>query len=384
MSDCRGCFNGCADIISDQCVKYTGDTISELDITKGDPLSEVEEKITDFLLTVLDGTGILPTIPAEYICTLIDGYLPASPTLNDILSAIIQAACDLQEQVDAVVADVATIEATYTIPSCLTVSGSGGTHLVLQAVLTKLCAMNTIITALQTALSQYVKIIDLDGLIQDYLDSIAATAMYTKMVPYSAVEYYGPLSGYPTVADGFTANGIGFGAWEKVFLCNGLNGTPDKRGRVPVGCNTMSCNPYITPETDPATPGNPNYDLLDVAGENNTILSVAQLPPHSHPNSDPIIIDPGHRHIFGGDRTAIIPMGFERYNDIATGWDLNADTGDYGSIPFYTKSASNQVGQQHQITNITATLADTGNTGLHHSHDNRLPVVACYYIMHIP
>ena len=53
------------------------------------------------------------------------------------------------------------------------------------------------------------------------------------MVPYTVVEYYGPLT-Y------FDNTGAGQGDWDRIFLCNGLNGTPDKRGRVAVGLNPDS------------------------------------------------------------------------------------------------------------------------------------------------
>lgn len=49
MSECSGCFNGCLEIHSDQCIKYTGLPVPELGIETNDPLSRVLELITDFL-----------------------------------------------------------------------------------------------------------------------------------------------------------------------------------------------------------------------------------------------------------------------------------------------------------------------------------------------
>ena len=55
---CTNCFNGCVETTSDKCVKYTGNDIDFLGIEKGDPLEAVEKAITDYLVTVYNGTGI--------------------------------------------------------------------------------------------------------------------------------------------------------------------------------------------------------------------------------------------------------------------------------------------------------------------------------------
>jgi len=47
---CGGCFTGCVNVISDQCIKYTGENIPELGIETNDSLSRVLELITDYLL----------------------------------------------------------------------------------------------------------------------------------------------------------------------------------------------------------------------------------------------------------------------------------------------------------------------------------------------
>ena len=382
MSSCNGCYNGCVDITSDQCVKYTGSAIAALEIDNGDPLSTVIAQISTYLTSVMTGEGVIPVIDNADLCALVSGYLPSEGdiTLNDVISALIQAACDLQSQVDDVVADVAVIEANYTVGCLSGVSAGSGTHAILQAVIVKLCQAVLDITALQTALSAYVPIADIDDYIADYLASQVSTKHYNKMVPYTVVEYYGDLGN-------FGPSGEGVGDWEQIYLCDGRNGTPDKRGRVPVGANMMSCAPYASADTNIATPGNPNYDIFDTAGKNNVILTVANLAAHNHAVPAPTVTDPGHRHIFGGDRTAITPMGFEKYNDVATGYDVNADGPpniDYGAIPFYTKSSSNQVAQNFQTTGISVSVPDTSNKGNSQAHENRPPVIACYYIMFIP
>ncbi len=49
MSECNNCFNNCVEIVSDKCVKYTGEDIPLLGIEKGDTLAQVIERIAEFL-----------------------------------------------------------------------------------------------------------------------------------------------------------------------------------------------------------------------------------------------------------------------------------------------------------------------------------------------
>jgi len=103
MSNCNNCFNGCTETISDQCIRYTGIDIPNLGIKTGDSLSFVEQVLLTSLLSTLDGRGISIDLSNINICNLVQNYLPAQPpsegfTLNDILSALIQASCSTQTQ----------------------------------------------------------------------------------------------------------------------------------------------------------------------------------------------------------------------------------------------------------------------------------------------
>jgi microcystin-dependent protein len=381
---CNGCFNGCVDITSDQCVKYTGDPIVAFGIETGMPMSEVTEKITEYLLEVLEGTGVEPTLPAV-ICDLVHDYLPeGDATLNDVIEALINAACDLQTQVDGLSTILDGIEASYTI-GCLTgVTAASGTHNILQAVITKLCFVADQVTALQAALSQYVKIADLDGYIQDYLDTIAITAMYNKMVPYVAVEYYGPVSGYPTGSDGFDINGVGYGAWEQVYLCNGYNGlTPDKKGRIPIGCTSMGGAAFNV-AVDPADPRNPTYTTVkQVEGANFVTLSKAQMPIHNHLVDTPVVTDPGHRHLFFGDPYAGVHGLYTKESDLCGGLPSPHEHDATCMGNYYTKSEMGVNTKSSQTTGISVSV-NVLNDGGGLSHSNIPPVMSCYYIMYVP
>ncbi len=109
MSTCDNCYQGCAETISDQCIKYTGIDIPQLGIVRGDSLATVEQKIFNHLRT---GEGIVIDLSGISICSIMQDYLPASqdyppgsenaPTefvLNDVLAALIQYSCLLQGQI---------------------------------------------------------------------------------------------------------------------------------------------------------------------------------------------------------------------------------------------------------------------------------------------
>lgn len=79
MSNCSNCYNGCSEIVSDQCVKYTGVNVPVLGIQTGDSLSYVEQALIEFLTSTLNGTGIKPDIDPAIICALIRMAAPAKP-----------------------------------------------------------------------------------------------------------------------------------------------------------------------------------------------------------------------------------------------------------------------------------------------------------------
>lgn len=362
-SRCTGCYSGCVDITSDQCVKYTGANVSALGIETGDSLASVEAAITSYLLTVISGVGIVPTIEPSYICTIVDGYLPSSPTLVDILTALVRTACDLQTQITANADAIETLNDTYTIGTCLSgVTVNSDTHDIVQAVINKLCSISGDVTALASNFSNYVKISEINTYIATYLAGISTSnKMYTKMVPYVAVEYYGTLTGRFDL----TGAGIVGSDWEKIYLCNGQNGTPDKRGRIPVGATTMGSSTF-DPVVDPGISGNPTYALNTTEGANTVALAVTEMPAHTH-TATVVINDPGHTHTFTSseDDEATSPGPYVLASPDEVSIDLSVD-------PALTGLDG---------TNVIVTNSISG-TGV--AHNNIPPVRACYYIMYIP
>lgn len=369
---CTNCFSGCSEIQSDKCVKYTGVDIAALEISNGDTLYSVEQKLTTFLLSALDGTGITIALTPADVCTLVDGYLGAGTSLVDITVAIIKSVCDLQGQVDDVVADITTLNGDYDVDCLAGVINSSDTHLVVQAIITALCTVISDVTALTADLAaNYVQITDLNALIQSYLDSISAgTAMKDKMVPYTAMEYYGPLS-Y------FDLTGAGTGDWDKVYLCNGNNGTPDKRGRVAVGTTTGMGGGAFNPVVDPAISGNPTYELYDVDGANNVILSEAQMPSHSHSTSVASTAA-AHYHFEFNDTANDNALTLSNYPNREKLSGANSEYNIQGS------SAAAAIGKSSSEVVSISNVVTNPSTGSSESHNNIQPVLACHFVIYIP
>lgn len=373
---CQNCYNGCTEIIPDKCTKYTGNNVPELGIENGDSLFSVQQSIFSFLLSVIDGTPIKPEINQDYICEKISQYLgEQEPTLTNIINVILQTACDLQTQITAVENKADGINAAYTLNCISGVTNNTNTHEVLQAVITKLCSVNTALSALSLNVStNYVKLSELNSLIASYLaGGSGSVKMYNKMIPYTVVEYYGNLAGK------FDSTGAGLGEWEKIYLCNGNNGTPDKRGRSPIGAIQGMGGGALDSQVDPGQVGNINYALNTKNGANRVTLTISQLPSHTHTPSINIV-DPGHTHFtFSNDPGANGP-------DVtsATYPTRRGDLNDNLSYRIEGNNSVPTVGKSSQVTTGITINSSNSFVGGGDSHNNVHPVVACYYIMYIP
>lgn len=366
MSTCSNCYNGCTEIVSDRCVKYTGIDVPVLGIKTGDSLSFVEQALITFLVSTLDGTGIKIDLAPTVVCTLVNKYLPTCGdlTIVDISKALIEAACDLQEQVDAIVAELAILNADYTI-NCLTgVTASSDTHAIVQAVINKLCQLEIELDALALDLvTNYVSVDDIDTYIQAYLDSLPETSLINnRMVPYTPIPFY-PTPAF--LAGKFDGTGAGIGDWTKIYLCNGQNNTPDLRGRALVGITNGMGGGIFNPAVDPSLSGNPNYALGTITGTNKVILGPTQIPSHTHA-ATVVVGDPGHTHSIKGSISTSGGTGNFAVNNVTN-----------NGVAFNTQSSGvNGTGITVGVTNAL--------TGGGQPHSNIQPVIGCYYIIYIP
>jgi len=373
---CSNCYNGCTEIVSDKCVRYTGIDVPVLGIQTGDSLSYVEQALIEFLTSTLDGTGIKLTIDPAIICEVVNQYLPDCEDLNalNLFTALIEATCDLQAQIDVIVAELAALEGNYDF-DCLTgVSATSGTHDILQAVITKLCDVDAALVALAVDVdTNYVKLSDLDALIQAYLNSIAPiTQQNAKMVPFTAVEYYGTLSNF----DG-SGKGIAGLGWDKIYICNGSNGTPDKRGRVGVGVTTGVPGGAMSAAVDPAVAGNPTYTLNSTLGTNNVLLTTTQIPVHTHTNS--VSVTPHTHFMYTTDVNSTVGQIVNATNNVARARAVPGSNLDYEMM---LSTITPTLGKSSSAQDTVSVSIDNAGGGL--SHPNYQPALATNYIIYIP
>jgi microcystin-dependent protein len=376
---CTNCFNGCPETGSDKCIQYTGVGSQPLGISTGDTLLSVENVLINRVVSFLDGQGIRITTLQDYLCALITPYLDNTqdPTLPEVLVAFERALCDLQTQTTAVTNTVTGLNTGYTTTCLSGVNSTSTIKQVVQAIIVKLCSVSSDLTALTTNVNtNYVKLADLNSLIAAYLQSIAPSAQYyTKMVPYTVVEYYGSLAGNFDV----TGKGIAATGWDKVYLCNGLNGTPDKRGRSTVGAIVGVGGGALDAEVNPASSAfNPNYALNTKTGTNSVTLSEDTMPSHNHATT---AIDSGHFHYTVSEsvNSGAGAVSVNSTHPIGIAKNDGNQTRNYelviGNVPaIYGITSTN-------IANIVVTNPPKGGN---QPHANIQPVISAYYIMYIP
>lgn len=373
---CSNCYNGCTEIISDQCIKYTGIDVPILGIKTGDSLSYVEQSLIGFLTSTLNGTGIKLDINPQIICEIINKNLVACEdlTLPNVINALIKAVCELDVRVTTLEGDLAALEGPYTIGCLSGVISTSGTHSILQAVITKLCAhiadFDAFVIDVET---NYVKKSELCTLVAACSASPGAVQYKDRMVPYGVVEYYGSLSNFDASGAGLLVNGF-----DKIYLCNGNNGTPDKRGRLPVGAIQGVPGGALSPVVDPAFAGNPNYALNTVAGANVVTLTAAQIAAHTHVNTL-TITDPKHKHFIAnpGDTSTLLDSTHSAATGHSTGGNLGYDL-------VNTSGTTATIGlTSEDVTGLDVTITNASSGG-GQSHSNIPPTFACYYIMYIP
>jgi microcystin-dependent protein len=376
---CTNCFNGCVETVSDQCVVYTGTDVPSLGIHTNDSLLVVEQSLITFLISTLNGSGITIDLSSIDVCATVQNYLPSEGeiVLTDILKALIEASCDIQEQVNNIAATLATLNADYTI-GCLTgVTTSSDTHDIVQATITKLCSVDSSVSTIVDQLSLFVTRSEFCTLLAQCTSDTPTTTVLAsdKMLPYAVVPYYGPTNGYPTVNDTFNNTGAGTGYWARVFMCNGQNNTPDLRGRVPVGAtNTPSTNPFPA-QTNPGANGNPTYSYGLTPGANTVRLELPQIPAHNHPNSSAKASTtiPPHNHtpLNGGD------FAIWANNEAESG----SGSGGYEVEKDKHPSTTNTVNLTATTTITSVTITSQGQDAF---HPNVQPGLALYYIQYRP
>lgn len=313
---CLNCFDNCGDRqTTDRCVKYTGDDIPILGICNGDSLYQVEVIILDKLQELATGEGIdlsSVTIGCTFLNNILNGE---DKTLKNLIQMLITANCSLRAMVQTLQDEIGT---SFVVAApCLTLPASPTRDDILAAVVTKLCSMNTILTTIQ---SDYQLA---STLCADVTACIAAasTQEYTRMPKYVAMAYMGPLSVFDSTGKGLSAFG-----YDKVYICNGNNGTQDLRGRAVVGANTNVVGPSLDAAVDPSLAANAGYTIAQNTkkGSYTDTLTTAQIPSHTHG-----VTDPGHTHLIGNIGQFMRPCGSSctaDYEPGGGGFNTNSNT----------------------------------------------------------
>lgn len=358
---CKDCLLNCDTIISDQCVQYTGPEIEALGICPGDSLSEVEAAIIEKLLSFTGGSGIVLSDLITNGCTFMSDQLGTLPkSLLNILQILWTTGCTLKEMIDEIDSQISNNPVFNT--ACLTGLPANPTRDdILQAAVTLLCSIKTTVDLIP---STYVKLSDLTNLVTLIVNDInggggTVVQNYTKMVPYSIMAYYGPMSNFDGTGKGFST--LGF---DKIYICNGNNGTPDIRGRVITGTVRNVPGGSLDAAVDPANPGNPNWELGMRQGTNTHTLTIPELAAHTHS-----VTDPGHTHNIYG-----ITGGDDNNNNNTVrfaGGDKNQNESGF----FFTNTQA----CQPAVTGITI-----DSSGGNQPHNNIQPSIGIPYIMYIP
>lgn len=339
-------------------MEYTGDDVPLLGICKGDQLSAFEDAIITKLLSALDGTGVTfadLTIDCDFINDIIDGE---DETLATIIQALVTANCTLKTLVDGL---SATVNAPFTADtSCLTLPTTPTRDDILAALIVKVCTNSTTV---DTIASDYIKASELCAAVNVCLAAIndgnsdTVVQEYTKMAKYSPQAYIGPLSVFDSSGKGILASG-----YDKVYLCNGNNGTPDLRGATLLGANTNIVGPALNAAVDPSLAANAGYSIVigTRVGAYTHTLTTIQFPAHTHP-----VTDPGHTHtlsIINGRRLS----------------GSTTNTPSYGIDPVPRTTIPGALADNSK-TNITI-----GTTGGDQPHNNTQPSYGVAFIIYLP
>jgi microcystin-dependent protein len=189
------------------------------------------------------------------------------------------------------------------------------------------------------------------------------------MIPYAVVEYYGPIGG------NFDATGAGItsGNWEKIYLCNGQNGTPDKRGKVGVGTTDGSMLGLALPSnTNPASSTfNPTYTLGGTAGSNQVTLTASQLPSHTHLATAVSTATPHTHNTIAKDGSSVEHSTSSAFYNVGNTWSNSGI------------AVSTDTGIDDTIVSVTTTVTNN-QTGGDLAHSNVQVGLGCYYIQYRP
>lgn len=369
--------SSCFTKLSDECVMYTGDpmTIGGVDICTGDTMAEVTAVILQNLLDLADSSGItVPDIVSN--CSYVTGILANQDiNLTTRLQVLYDAACDFNARITALENEVdppITLDAP-----CLTLPESPTLNQVLQAIVTNGCQNKEDITNIynqladdtteNSILNAVVEIIGNKLLSQ--ITSCQNNIVKTGTGSTAALQFIGqiPIGGttfgsFNIAAFDNTGLGLASSGMCGWAICNGQNGTIDLRGFTVAGSNSPSIpggalNAMVQPGLDTDLQNN----IGARKGAYKVVLSASQIPNHFH-----VVTQNPHIHQY---------QGFDTTAGSSTVYpEDGVDQG--GSIKFAKPTLTTQ------SANADITVGGvTGGSGV--AHENRQPTYYGIWIQRI-
>lgn len=193
-----------------------------------------------------------------------------------------------------------------------------------------------------------------------------ATAVLTALPVGSIIDWSGSTASIPA-------------PWQ---ICDGTNGTPDLRDKFLVGAG----NAYAVGATGGATSNTPT---ITVAGH---VLTVGEMPAHTHVDSGHTHVDSGHTHTDSGHTHIDSGHAHTWPEAITTGGTIGARSGPadgFNDGPTNSASAniqSSAANIQSSAANIQSSTANLQNTGGGGSHTHAgsstaVPTLPPYYAL---
>lgn len=362
--------NNCDDPQYDKCVFYTGPDIPALCVKNGDSYADITKSVTDSLILLATGEG-----------TTISDIVVNDPFLKDLLwnqeytiNNLVQALIDYSENIDG---RLTTIENVVNAPlsinaPCLTLPANPSKDAILKATAEKLCVVNE---AVEDIAADYVKGTDLCTLVAECIDNRATEdggnsttiiQQYNYMPKYCVVAYFGPLNVFDATGKGIPALG-----YDKVYICNGNNGTQDLRGYTLVGANINVSGPALAAQVDPVNIANAGYAISQGTkkGAYTHSLIPDEGPSHTHG-----VTDGGHEHLLAR------PTG--SFGALTSGVAIAAEAG-LGSNSSYALRGVDGVPSVGKSSRVNSNIT-INSSGLGKAHNNMQPSFGVVWVIFLP
>lgn len=386
-----GCTNIFGTTTPDSKIEYTGPPIPALNICTGDFLNEVEAAVLQKLVDFSTGVGIsipsidLTTCGAFTACITCCGSCTDLPCL---LNCYKNAICTLFGDVTTLQTEVtALLNGPYNIGCLQNIPTNATLNQIVQEIILEFCDLQTALNTLSATVSGFTSGIDttIGNFLLGAISSCTGTGSVIKsgtgasaaiafkgFVPVGGIIPFGGVTAGKFDSTGLGLAGTDFCGWA---VANGLNGTVNMTGQVPVGLTNMGGS----------LPGNAAGLSLTTMGtqigETSITLTAGQIPAVGVSGSVTATSPPHSHGFFFNQRNGSFSQGGSNGYMDATG-PLGANTSNPPGGGFQTPVTVTAYVQSVSlpITVSTSGLATGGGGG---SHDNMQPSTGLLYIQRI-